>query len=34
MMGTVETTVELFHPHLVLGVSDELRHGAEPCESA
>lgn len=34
LMITVEKIVELFHPRLVLGVSDEVPQGAEPEEAA
>ena len=34
LMETVEKIVELFHPRLVLGVSDEVPQGAEPEEAA
>ncbi len=33
-MATTERVVELFHPRLVLGVSDEVPQGAEPEEAA
>jgi hypothetical protein len=33
LIQTVETIVELFHPRLVLGVSDEVPEGAEPREA-